>query len=290
MAIGESVLQRIEHAAALDHVSEVARGLLRKVIRPGPVEDALSGRQLGHPLHPAAVAVPIGAWTLTTVFDLTGDPAAARRAQAVGILAAVPASASGASDWLSTMGAERRVGLVHAALNYTALTLHALSWVRRRRGGRSGALLALGGTAVVGASGWLGGHLAYALGVGVDTTAFQQFPSDWVDALGEDEVPASGLARAEVAGIPVLFARVHGAVVAYADRCTHRGGPLDEGSREGDCVTCPWHGSTFSLADGSVVSGPATRPQPKLEVEVHNGRVRVRREDERTMRVNPIGR
>jgi nitrite reductase/ring-hydroxylating ferredoxin subunit/uncharacterized membrane protein len=287
----DKLLERLEGAALLDGTAEFAARLLRAVIRPGIVEDTLSGKPLGHPAHPAVVAVPIGAWTLTSVFDATGDTDAASTAQAVGILTALPAAATGASDWLSTAGAERRVGLVHAVLNYTALSLHAASWWQRRRGRhRAAALLALSGTSFVGAAGWLGGHLAYALGVGVDTTAFQSFPSDWVDAVGVDDVPAIGLHRAEVGGVPVLFARHDGAIVAYADRCTHRGAPLDEGSVQDGCVTCPWHGSVFSLADGSVVSGPATRPQPRLEVQVHGDRVRVRRSEQRTLRMNPIGR
>jgi nitrite reductase/ring-hydroxylating ferredoxin subunit/uncharacterized membrane protein len=289
--IVEKLVEQVERASVLDHTAEVWARLLRVVIRPGAVENTLSGTPIGHPAHPAIVAVPIGAWTMTTVFDATGDPAAASKAQLVGILAAIPASATGASDWLSTTGAERRVGLVHAAVNYTAVSLHTASWLQRRRGrDRTAAALALVGTSVVGAAGWLGGHLAYALGVGVDTTVFQGFPSDWVDAVGTDEIPATGLHRAEVAGVPVLFARNEGAIVAYADRCTHRGAPLDEGSVQDGCVTCPWHGSVFSLADGSVVSGPATRPQPRLEVQVQGDRVRVRRHEERTLRTNPIGR
>jgi uncharacterized membrane protein len=196
----EKLLQRLERAKVLDGTADFAARLLRPVIRPGVVEDTLTGKQLGHPAHPAVVAVPIGAWTLTHVFDATGDTAAASRAQAVGILAALPAAATGASDWLTTLGAERRVGLVHAALNYTALSLHVASWLQRRKGrDRTAALLAVSATSLVGVSGWLGGHLAYALGVGVDTTAFQHFPGEWVDAVGVDEVPATGLHRAEVA-------------------------------------------------------------------------------------------
>lgn len=42
------------------------------------------------------------------------------------------------------------------------------------------------------------------------------------------------------------------------------------------CITCPWHGSTFRLSDGAVVSGPATAPVPAFEVAVGAGVVRVR--------------
>ena len=89
--------------------------------------------------------------------------------------------------------------------------------------------------------------------------------------------------------IPVLLARRGGGVTAFADRCSHRGAPLHEGEVSGGCVTCPWHDSVFA-ADGTVLSGPATRPQPVLDVRVVDGRVQVRRHEERTLRTNPVGR
>lgn len=47
-----------------------------------------------------------------------------------------------------------------------------------------------------------------------------------------------------------------------ADRCSHASGPLSEGDVVDGCVTCPWHGSVFRLADGWNVGGQATAPQP----------------------------
>jgi hypothetical protein len=88
--------------------------LLRKAVPEGPAKEVLRGTPLGHPLHPALVAVPIGAWASATLFDLLGDDAGARRLTAIGCLAAVPAALAGGTDWLSTDGAQRRVGLVHA--------------------------------------------------------------------------------------------------------------------------------------------------------------------------------
>ena len=40
----------------------------------------------------------------------------------------------------------------------------------------------------------------------------------------------------------VALFNVGGTCYAIADTCTHRGGPLSEGTLEGDVVTCPWHG------------------------------------------------
>jgi nitrite reductase/ring-hydroxylating ferredoxin subunit len=78
--------------------------------------------------------------------------------------------------------------------------------------------------------------------------------------------------------VPVLLSRLDGGIVALDDRCTHRGGPLHEGVVADGCVTCPWHGSTFDLRTGYVVSGPASRPEPRFEVRTVDGRVQVRRD------------
>jgi nitrite reductase/ring-hydroxylating ferredoxin subunit len=187
---------------------------------------------------------------------------------------------TGSNDWLTTAKTERRIGLVHAAMNNAAVVLYSASWIARRRGrhGR-GVLLSLAGLTITGASGWLGGHLSYALGIGVDTTAFQDLPSDWTDACAEADVPDSGAVQVDVGGVPVLLARDGGTVVALADRCTHRGGPLHEGEIADGCVTCPWHGTRFALRDGTVQRGPGTRPQPTLQVRLEQGRVHVRRAD-----------
>ena len=47
----------------------------------------------------------------------------------------------------------------------------------------------------------------------------------------------------EVAGNRIALFNVDGTCYAIADTCTHRGGPLSEGSLEGSTVTCPWHGA-----------------------------------------------
>jgi nitrite reductase/ring-hydroxylating ferredoxin subunit/uncharacterized membrane protein len=286
----EKLAARIEAADGLDAVAEKLNGLLGKIVKPGVVEDTLSGTPAGHPLHPALVSVPIGAWTTSLVLDLAGQDDAAGVASLLGTVSAIPAALTGASDWLTTSGPERRVGLVHAASNYAGIVMQIGSLLARRRGHRGSAIaLSVAGFSATGLGGWLGGHLSYALGVGVDTTAFQKYSADWVDVASESDVPETGALGATAAGVPVLVARVDGSLVALADRCTHRGAPLHEGDVKDGCIHCPWHDSVFDLTDGSVVSGPATRPQPTFEVEVTDGRVRVRRNEERALRSNLVG-
>jgi len=65
-------------------------------------------------------------------------------------------------------------------------------------------------------------------------------------------------------------------VVAEVWRFDHEQGRIVI-ERDTACVACPWHGSTFAIADGTVVHGPATARQPAFETRVTaDGRVELR--------------
>ncbi len=287
----DALVDRVERATALDAPAEKVVASVRRMIRPGPLKDVLSGTPSAHPAHPPLTAVTVGLFTSASLLDLVrADPAAARRLTGAGLLAAVPTVLSGANDWLSTAQAERRVGLVHAAVNDVAVTLLAFGYLARRRGrhGR-GAALGAAGVAALSVGGWLGGHLAFALGVGVDTTAFEHLPADWTDVAAADDVREGEPHPGWADGTALLLTRTGSDIVCLASRCTHRGGALHEGDIADGCVTCPLHGSRFRLTDGSVVTGPAVRPAPVLQVRVVDGRVQVRRDEVRALRTKPVG-
>jgi nitrite reductase/ring-hydroxylating ferredoxin subunit len=132
------------------------------------------------------------------------------------------------------------------------------------------------GVGALGAGGYLGGHLTYAEGVGVDTTVFEDFPEDWTQALADAALGEGEMRAVEIGGAEIVIARSGGRVYALADTCVHRKGSLADGELVGDCVKCPLHGSTFALADGSVEQGPAAYPQPVLEARVNDGSIEVR--------------
>jgi nitrite reductase/ring-hydroxylating ferredoxin subunit len=134
-------------------------------------------------------------------------------------------------------------------------------------------MLAMG---VAGFSAWLGGHLSFGRGVGVNQTAFEDFPTAWTSVADDGQLEAGKPIRRSAGGHGVLLVRQGGKIHALADRCSHRGCSLAEGSVSGGRITCACHGSTFELADGALVKGPATAPQPTLEVRVREGRVEVR--------------
>ena len=102
-------------------------------------------------------------------------------------------------------------------------------------------------------------------------------PAQREAVLDEDELGDRELKRVEVDGEPALLARAtDGRICAIAATCTHLGGPLDEGERDGDVVTCPWHGSRFDLCSGDLHAGPAVFPQPRYETRVREGRIELR--------------
>ncbi len=71
-----------------------------------------------------------------------------------------------------------------------------------------------------------------------------------------DLVPGSGKV-VKVEGETIALFNVDGTYYAIGNTCPHRGGPLGEGSLEGNTVTCPWHGAQFDVKTGEVLAPPA---------------------------------
>jgi nitrite reductase/ring-hydroxylating ferredoxin subunit len=101
--------------------------------------------------------------------------------------------------------------------------------------------------------------------------------SAFTAVLEESELRGDAMRAVEVGGVPVVLSRSEsGEVCAIADTCAHMGALLSEGEREGNAVTCPWHGSRFDLCSGMVLRGPASTPQQRFETRVRDGWVEVR--------------
>jgi nitrite reductase/ring-hydroxylating ferredoxin subunit len=133
------------------------------------------------------------------------------------------------------------------------------------------------GYAVATFSAWLGGHLSFGKGVGVDQTVFDSAPAEWTPVLAQAALPERTLVGAKANGLGVLLVRTGEELFALDDRCSHRGCSLHDGTLNNEeTVTCPCHGSTFRL-DGSIVRGPATAPQPSFDVRANAGQIEIRR-------------
>ena len=162
-------------------------------------------------------------------------------------------------------------------MNGTPTTPHSTESARRTGRRRLGLLTALAAYVVIGTGAYLGGELSFGQLLGAKHTAEPIAPpAEFTPVLDAGALSEAAPARAELNGIPLLVSYRDGAVAAISAVCTHRGAPLANGTFADSCVRCPWHGSTFALADGRVVSGPATFPQPRFEARISAGRVEVR--------------
>jgi nitrite reductase/ring-hydroxylating ferredoxin subunit/uncharacterized membrane protein len=277
------ITSRLEQLHALDGVSDKLQGLVQAAAQPRAVQDFLHGTWLGHPLHPALVQVPVGAFFSAAVLDLMpGGRKAATTLIAVGTASAAPAIAAGLLDWSQMTKDRRRVGLVHATANAIALGFYGASLAARMSGRKArGTALAYTGLSMASVGAYLGGHIAYAQGGAMNQAAPEvgRVPESWTAIAQLSELPEGKPTKRELDDVPILLYRQGGRVTAMIERCAHETGPLSEGEVIGSggdaCVVCPWHGSTFRLSDGSVVHGPAANDQPLLRSRVQAGVVEV---------------
>lgn len=168
----------------------------------------------GHPIHPLAVTLPIGAWTASFLFDLVGTRSedewayaiGAKRLIDIGIAGGTLAGAFGLMDFLRIPPRTKAwyTGLTHLALNVSAIGLFALNSAsrgRHLRGRDPGAAVtswqrtmsAATVTALV-VSGWLGGSLTYRYGVRVADEREQQAAGYSGDSTAEEYVTRSTFA------------------------------------------------------------------------------------------------
>jgi nitrite reductase/ring-hydroxylating ferredoxin subunit/uncharacterized membrane protein len=280
----EQVVERIEQAGPLDPVVKAVRRIVTAALRPQSVRDALHGVWLGHPLHPVLTDVPIGAWSAAALLDVvprTG-PASATLI-AAGCAGAVPTAVTGWADWSQLHPPQQRVGLVHAGANVLALGLYTASLVARARGrSLTGKALSYAGLGAVSVGGYLGGHLVFRQAAGANHTAdtIDLFPSGWQPLGRLDDLPDGQPTKRTIDGVDVLVVRRGQHVDVLSNRCSHLSAPLSDGSFKVEsgqgCIVCPWHGSTFRLADGAVVHGPTTSPQQLFETRIESGNVEIR--------------
>ena len=168
-----------------------------------------------------------------------------------------------------------RVGVVHAAGNIAALGLYGASLLSRTP--RLSRTLRLAGLAAASASSLLGGHISFRLAGGANHA--EEVPHlvepGWHHLMAAAGLPEGKPVRQMAGEVPVVAIRSGGRVHVLADRCSHMSGPLSDGELADGCLTCPWHGSVFRIADGSVARGPATAPQPAFEVREIGGAIQI---------------
>jgi nitrite reductase/ring-hydroxylating ferredoxin subunit len=281
-SLQSKIFQRVDSWERLQRVADrfvEMAAPLRSALAPRGLLDLLHGKWLGHALHPALSDLPIGLWAASVLLYIVGMPMPAVILSLAGLASAVPAIATGLADVLVTDGHDRRVGVLHGILMTGATSIQVGSPVAYFTGATVLAGILAGISLVVTVGGaYFGGHLVLARGAMVDHTVWPVVTPEWRRTVQETELVEGNTAVAEVDGRKVLLYRSpgDGRVSAIEDACSHASGPLSLGKVCDGIVSCPWHDSRFRLSDGAVVRGPATFPQPVLEVRVSGGWIEVR--------------
>src|SRR3989440_6956532 len=151
-------------------------------------------------------------------------------------------------------------------------------------------LLSIIGIGLLSVSGYLGGRLVYDEGIAVGrhkrrTPTPQDtlhFPIEHATRDGEaafvpvpeaEHLRNGETLRVEIDKQVMTIARIDNQLYAFQEFCTHRFGPLSEGSFHGFDVQCPWHNSCFDVRTGKVTNGPAKVDLKTFKIELRDGKV-----------------
>lgn len=250
-----------------------------------------------HPIHPMLIVLPLGLFLGSWIFDLIGKAtnnellwAASYYCAIAGIVGGFCAAIPGMIDWFTVVpsrSSAKKRGLLHAGLNILVLVGFIVIAVHRSAaigepGGFELGLMTLC-IVVLGISGWLGGTLSYRNQIGVDhryanAGRFKERRLEsWErPACNQSELSEGQMMLVHVGDERVVLGRCPEGMIAFSDRCTHKGGPLSDGALVGCTVQCPWHGSQFDVHTGRVVAGPAKSKIEVYETETRAGEVYVK--------------
>jgi nitrite reductase/ring-hydroxylating ferredoxin subunit/uncharacterized membrane protein len=267
-------------------LANVMAAIFRVLGGPGRLlQDLLNGSWLGHSLHAVLVDIVIGGATVVLLFDVLrvffgveGLTLASTWALGLVGLSAIGSILSGLTDFKDTPpnNAERDVAALHGLVNIVATAFVAVSFVQRLGGAHDLAFwLLLIGYGVVSVGGYIGGHIVFKHGYMVNFNAFSKGKraKEFTAVAPVSDVPEGTPTKVMFGSTAVMLVRRGDAVHALKDTCSHAGGPLSGGELKGDTITCPWHYSTFRLADGSVVHGPASSRQVSYAARVNGDQV-----------------
>jgi len=95
----------------------------------------------------------------------------------------------------------------------------------------------------------------------------------WHDAGDAAELAGTPLRQITLGRTRIALSCVGGAFGAVHGACNHVGGPLGQGTLDGDYIVCPWHNWKFHRVTGEGEPGFEEDRVPRFAVKVENGRV-----------------
>lgn len=80
-----------------------------------------------------------------------------------------------------------------------------------------------------------------------------------VKAVKVSEIPEGTGKSIDVQGRSIALFNIQGKFYAIDNTCLHMGGPLGDGSVEGQVTTCPWHGWQYDVTTGVCQGDPSSK-------------------------------
>jgi nitrite reductase/ring-hydroxylating ferredoxin subunit/multimeric flavodoxin WrbA len=99
-------------------------------------------------------------------------------------------------------------------------------------------------------------------------------PEDvWVDLGSVEELRRKDLAQVRVGHTAIALTYRNGEFSAISGACNHVGGPLGDGTLDGDYVVCPWHHYKFHFRTGEGEPGYEADAVPRYDVKIDGERL-----------------
>ena len=81
--------------------------------------------------------------------------------------------------------------------------------------------------------------------------------SDFIPIANIADLPSGACKSIETEEWGIALFNVDGHIYALDNTCPHAGGPLGEGTVDGESVACPWHGWKFHIPSGTCQKNPS---------------------------------
>jgi nitrite reductase (NADH) small subunit len=95
----------------------------------------------------------------------------------------------------------------------------------------------------------------------------------YIKLTAQSGLPENGEAKEfEVGDKTVCVANVNGTICAIDNVCLHMGGPLGQGTIEGNKLVCPWHGWEYDPKTGELCDDPKSK-LAVYPIKMENGEV-----------------
>src|SRR5512134_1674892 len=95
----------------------------------------------------------------------------------------------------------------------------------------------------------------------------------WIEVGAVGELKLKPLQEIMCGTTPIALTYKNGSFAAISGACNHVGGPLGEGSLDGEYVVCPWHYWKFHRQTGRGEPGYEQDQVPAYATQIENGRV-----------------